>query len=100
MPKLHTLVQVLIRDKNRCALTSGLDSDVVISTNQAVGPRPRPRPRIVALHAACANIVHMAGARGHFELFRDPEQIRVVTDDDAFYKLIGTLARLQVGPAT
>lgn len=61
-----------------------------------LGGEISPRPRIIALHAACAKIVPMSGAKKHLEVFRDPEQIRVVTDD----KLIGTLARFQVVPAT
>jgi len=65
-----------------------------------LGGEISPRPRIIALYAACAKVAPMSGAKKHLEVFRDPEQIRVVTDDGAFHKLIGTLAKFQVVPAT
>jgi len=58
---------------------------------------PAPDPRIIALHAACAKVAHMSAAAEHLEVvFRDPEQLRVMTDDGAFLNLVGTLSNLMV----
>lgn len=61
------------------------------------GTIPAPDPRIVALHAACAKVAHMSAAAEHLgAVFRDPEQLRVMTDDGAFLNLVGTLSNLMV----
>jgi len=58
---------------------------------------PAPDPRIIALHAACAKVAHMSAAAEYLEkVFRDPEQLRVMTDDGAFLNLVGTLRNLQI----
>jgi hypothetical protein len=53
---------------------------------------PAPDPKIIALHAACANIARMSAAAEHLEVvFRHPEQLRVLTDDGTFcYERFGS----------
>lgn len=57
---------------------------------------PTPDPKFIALHAACARIAHMSGAAECLrELYRDTEDISVMTEPDAAYELCRALKVLQ-----
>ncbi|KAI0727096.1 hypothetical protein C8Q72DRAFT_886799 [Fomitopsis betulina] len=57
---------------------------------------PTPDPRTIALHAACTRITHMSGASEFLrELYRDTEDISVMTEPDAAYELCRALKVLQ-----
>ncbi|TFY81523.1 hypothetical protein EWM64_g2485 [Hericium alpestre] len=62
---------------------------------------PAPDPDIIALHAACARIAHMSGAAEYLrELYRDVDNIAVMTEPNAAYELSRALKTLQVATAT
>ncbi|CAA7263813.1 unnamed protein product [Cyclocybe aegerita] len=60
---------------------------------------PPPHPRILALHAACAQVAHLSGAAGHVsEFYGNPDQdsISVMTEPSAPTKLVQKLKILQL----
>jgi len=75
---------------------TGVKSQITFQSKQ-IGTHtiPAPDPRIIALHAACAKIAHMSAAAEPLEVvFRNPESIRVLTDDGAFQYVVGALGNL------
>ena len=58
---------------------------------------PPPHPRLLALHAACAQVAHMSGAAEHLvELYRDMDEISVMTEPSAPLELSRKLKALQL----
>ncbi|KAF8119154.1 hypothetical protein EV363DRAFT_1203204, partial [Boletus edulis] len=54
-----------------------------------------PDPRIIALHAACAQIAHMSGAAGWLQEFlRDSDEISVMTAPNAASELSRALKQV------
>lgn len=59
-----------------------------------------PDPRLVAIHAACAEIANMSGAANYLEEnHRDTEEIAVMTQPGAAYELTRVLKTLQTTTA-
>jgi hypothetical protein len=70
----------------------------VESKSKTVPPAiiPPPDPRLLAVHAACAQIAHMSGAAEYMdEIFRDDDnsEISVMTQPGAAYELTRALRR-------
>lgn len=75
--------------------------DVTTTYEGRVVTIPAPDPRLLALHAACAQIAHMSGAAEHLEEFyRDTDPIAVMTEPNAAQELTRVLTSLQVVSAT
>lgn len=55
---------------------------------------PPPNPRLLAVHAACAQIAQMSGAAEYInEFFRDDDEISVMTQPGAAHELTRALRR-------
>jgi len=60
---------------------------------------PVPSPELLALHAACAKVAHLSGAREHIdELDRDLDDSRVLAADGSSYSVLAhALSKRHVG---
>ena len=48
---------------------------------------PLPNPALLALHAACARVLHMSGAAEYFDQCdRDDEELRVLSEDGSSFE--------------
>lgn len=79
-------------------LTRGGIKSQVVFEDYSLGDQviPAPDTKIIALHAACARIAHMSGVTEHLrELYRDTDDISVMTEPNAAHELCRALEALQ-----
>jgi hypothetical protein len=63
-----------------------------VTFSSSLGDALLPNPRLLALHAACARVVHMSGAAEAFvEFERDVEYTRVLAFDGSSARLLNHL---------
>ncbi|KAJ3512556.1 hypothetical protein NLJ89_g3447 [Agrocybe chaxingu] len=85
------------RLKQRISFRTGSTTD---GTGTVIPP---PHPRILALHAACAQVAHLSGAVAHVSEFYgnpDPDGISVMTEPSAPTELVRKLKTLQLISST
>jgi hypothetical protein len=56
-----------------------------------------PDPRYIALHAACARVIHTAGMGQHLDqILRDQEELSVLPEDGSSDVLMNALRRVAI----
>ncbi|KZT74307.1 hypothetical protein DAEQUDRAFT_753793 [Daedalea quercina L-15889] len=81
----------------------GIKLRITLKATATVGGEviPPPHPRLIALHAACAEIAHMSGAAEHLnEIFRDADAVSDMTEPNAAYELTRALKALRLVSTT